>query len=1176
MPTRLALVGVLMLVSCGGLRTPTKPAPSSSLVREPVPPPAAEVVPANEPGTASPSARAAERAHALLAQASAALAAGDRAAALRDVDTAAGVLEAGSLADFDPLHASAWVRAALVGLRAGDRAHFEDRLALARTACAGAPAERAAERAALRYELAAAAEESGDLPGAVREAELGLVDALRAHDPDDLALQRARMRTAVHAGRGGDPRRARALQEEALAVLDRTVPADDAVRLKAMEDLAVTRYALGDVAQSTRLSTEALAVREAGADRGRELQAARRNTASILLSAGDAAGARAITARWVADLAARRPPGDADLLEARYVDACVLRQLGQYADCERALTEALDAAPADTAPGDPLRLAMQLERGSARHALGRVEAALVDMEAVLAIRERLLPETDARLLAARNSLAAVKADAGDVLGARRLMELALARGERHFADAHPDLQRSRQNLAAVLLRIGDAAGGRALLEKAIAVRTAQLGPEHRAVLVARVSLANALHREGRNEQAARELESILEAPLSRSPGQERFLAAVYKTLTDVRLGLDDAAGAREAGQHALDLSLRVVAPEHRDAQNARTVLAGALHALGHVEGARALLDEVVQLAAGMPPAEARDITLHALSNLLTLDRELGDAEAIERHAGQLAVHLRPEVRAARLDAPRAVGERARSLSRLLDPAMYAVAQGSAAATAVFEALEMLRGLEAGADLRYGPVPPDLEPLAAHVRSLRRAVPGPGTTVDELERHVRERDELEARLHKDLVARGHVPPEVSVVALAAALKDGEAAVSIRRVQRPRPAIAPGHVRIADPAFLAWVVTPDASLMRIDLGPAEPIEAAVEAWRDALRAGSPAPARGVAVASAPAVANAEPPGSALRQLVLDPVVESLPGVRRLHLALDDVLHMVAFDALPLTDGCVGDRMGVVVASSLARFAADRLGAPARTAAAAPARERMVVLGGADYGAGDAGPVDAQPGRAAGRTRWSTLPGAAEEARAVADLFVRERGGAVRLLTGADAGRAALLEALPSAHWIHLATHGWFAADRGADGAEDPAASLAPLSLCGLALAGANAPTDDAGAEPGVLTAEELAGFDLAECGLAVLSACETSLGVVRGGRAVQSMRVALHAAGARSAITSLWKVDDQATRLFFQEFYARLWRGGETKDQALWNAKSALRAAGHAPRDWAAWVLSGEPD
>jgi CHAT domain-containing protein len=142
---------------------------------------------------------------------------------------------------------------------------------------------------------------------------------------------------------------------------------------------------------------------------------------------------------------------------------------------------------------------------------------------------------------------------------------------------------------------------------------------------------------------------------------------------------------------------------------------------------------------------------------------------------------------------------------------------------------------------------------------------------------------------------------------------------------------------------------------------------------------------------------------------------------------------------------------------------------------------------------------------------------------------------------------------------------------------------MVLAGLALAGGNLPADTYGRIGGLITAQELAALDLGACELAVLSACDTHSGVRRASQGVASLQRALHKAGARSAITSLWKVPDGATRDLMVDFYRRIWIQGKPKSQALWEAKSRLRAArdeSGAPlyrvRDWAAWVLSGEPD
>ena len=139
---------------------------------------------------------------------------------------------------------------------------------------------------------------------------------------------------------------------------------------------------------------------------------------------------------------------------------------------------------------------------------------------------------------------------------------------------------------------------------------------------------------------------------------------------------------------------------------------------------------------------------------------------------------------------------------------------------------------------------------------------------------------------------------------------------------------------------------------------------------------------------------------------------------------------------------------------------------------------------------------------------------------------------------------------------------------------------MILCGLALAGANLGKDELGRVDGVITAEELSTLDLSKCELAVLSACDTNVGVSRAGQGVASLQKALHMAGAASVITSLWKVPDEATKELMLDFYRRLWIQKKQKSTALWEAKMALRAKKDAQgkpvyttRDWAAWSLTG---
>ena len=92
----------------------------------------------------------------------------------------------------------------------------------------------------------------------------------------------------------------------------------------------------------------------------------------------------------------------------------------------------------------------------------------------------------------------------------------------------------------------------------------------------------------------------------------------------------------------------------------------------------------------------------------------------------------------------------------------------------------------------------------------------------------------------------------------------------------------------------------------------------------------------------------------------------------------------------------------------------------------------------------------------------------------------------------------------------------------------------------------------------------------------TACDTNAGERRAGQSVASLQRPLQMAGARSVITSLWKVPDAATKDLMLDFYRRIWVEKQPKDRALWEAQIALREKGAPIRDWAAGVLAGAPE
>jgi CHAT domain-containing protein len=432
-------------------------------------------------------------------------------------------------------------------------------------------------------------------------------------------------------------------------------------------------------------------------------------------------------------------------------------------------------------------------------------------------------------------------------------------------------------------------------------------------------------------------------------------------------------------------------------------------------------------------------------------------------------------------------------------------------------------------------------------------------------------------------------ELGVAALADRIGESTGVVTFRRCTRIEHVPGRSDPQATD-AFCAFVLRSDARLSRIELGTAETIERAVDEWRADL--GSGPSQRGI---SPPAV-DPDPKsttgsGERLRELVFDPLLPFLEGVEVVVAVPDDVLTMVPLDALAAAPSValLGDRYRFEQRATLWDLLPD-------DSSAESSEPVFVSLGGADFGHLSG----ATPG-AARSYRFDALPATREESRRIAALFEQSAGASARavVLGGADASRSRLVEAALHAQWLHVATHGWFDrqsvssrtdpqpidAQLGIMGrtAEERIIGSSPMVLCGLALAGANLPADELGRYPGLITAEEIAGWDLSNCELAVLSACDTNVGIRRAGQGVASLQKALRMAGARSVITSLWKVPDEATKNLMLDFYRRLWVEKKPKHQALWEAKMRIRdekdesgQPKYSTRDWAAWVLTGEPE
>lgn len=143
----------------------------------------------------------------------------------------------------------------------------------------------------------------------------------------------------------------------------------------------------------------------------------------------------------------------------------------------------------------------------------------------------------------------------------------------------------------------------------------------------------------------------------------------------------------------------------------------------------------------------------------------------------------------------------------------------------------------------------------------------------------------------------------------------------------------------------------------------------------------------------------------------------------------------------------------------------------------------------------------------------------------------------------------DAKPMTHWSFLQLN-----DNQQKYVEDKS-----LNRSGLFLAGANYSLKGKklpeGVDDGILTAKEISQIDLRGLDLAVLAACETGLGDIKGD-GVFGLQRGFKKAGANSLLMSLWKVKDEATQLLMTQFYKNL-TSGMSKFESLRDAQRYVR-------------------
>jgi len=198
------------------------------------------------------------------------------------------------------------------------------------------------------------------------------------------------------------------------------------------------------------------------------------------------------------------------------------------------------------------------------------------------------------------------------------------------------------------------------------------------------------------------------------------------------------------------------------------------------------------------------------------------------------------------------------------------------------------------------------------------------------------------------------------------------------------------------------------------------------------------------------------------------------------------------------------------------------------------------------------------------FEALPGATKELEAIGKVM-KTTGMAVISLSGVNATEKNLKE-LHNPEILHIASHGFlFELDTSKSSKKASRFENQIQFRSGIVFS-------ENGIEDGLLSAYEAQGLQLDSTRLVVLSACETGLGYIRNGEGVYGLQRAFQAAGSKSVLISYWKIKDDFTLSWMNEFYKQLLKT-KSPQKALTLTRIQMRKKNPLPLFWAAFDLVG---
>jgi CHAT domain-containing protein/Flp pilus assembly protein TadD len=862
--------------------------------------------------------------------------------------------------------------------------------------------------------------------------------------------------------------------------------------------------------------------------------------------------------------------------------------LGDYASSRNYYERAFEIRRRDLSLDHPLTAAASFALGMSLMRLGDFPAARAHYEQALSVQEKTLGADHPEFADSLNSLAVLLGRMGRYAEAKPLQERALSILEKALGTDHTRVLEMRYDLASLLTRMGELDEAKRLLEMTAAVQERVEGPSHPDCGRSLNRLAEVESRLREFPDAQRHFERAL-AIFEKVYGDDHpDTAASLDGLGQLRYMAGDFERAETLIGQALAIRRAKLGPSHPTVAEELTSLAGVHWAQGK---ARRAFEESLQAEDILRSHFGR--SLRGFSERDALDYEKVRSSGLDMLLSVLA--SAPSAAASKNDVARGWMALIRSRALVLD--QMASLHRTASGQEDPEVAGLFRDFAAASNRMAALVVRGPEP--AHPDRYASELQNAGSEKESLERRLAERSasfqrSLEEERSTFEEVRSSLPRNTALVAYA---------LYHRNQQGPaRPTRSSDAVRREDPAYMAFVLGAAKDRpVSIPIGEAGEIDRLVDEWRQASVA---------APAALPAARERREhllreAGARLRSRIWDPVAGALGTPGQVFVVPDGALNLISFATLP-----AGEDRYLIESGPMFHYLSTERDLLAPVEAVRSEGTGILILGGADFDARP-GTAGASPSKESSRPanlpktdaaaavariyrspsascddfralRFDPLPASIEELAEIRAVFEEREAAAgpaaagVVALTEGGASEEAFKSLAPGHRILHLATHGFFLNDRCASSQ----VTDGPLLLSGLALAAANRRNEAGpGDEDGILTSEEIAALDLSGVEWVVLSSCESGLGRIQSGEGVLGLRRAFQVAGARTLISSLWKVEDEATREWMRHLYEGRLRGLSTA-QAVRQAGLAIldsrRAKGLStePFFWGAFTAAGD--